>query len=395
MSSRKHIVIDADILSGKSPLTGLGIYVDKLVSAIAQIAPEDFRFTLLYHGSEWHGKNYGSIFETAGYAPTVKHSTAIFLDLGHTLKKMQADLFHVTCTTGAPPFPPCPVVTTVHDLYPILDPAHVSWKARMIFTLLFGITRRFSNAFLCNSRFTMNELKRIFPRIPDSAVTYSHLAPQEDFSRYCPGEDQQSQHAGEKYIFCAGALEYRKGQDLLLNGYLKALEKNPCLPDLYFAGTDRGLGTMIQNCPNSKVHWLRYLSPELFKDRMIHAALCVFPSRYEGFGIPLLEALSAGRRVFCGDIPVFRETGGDIPEYIPLNPDAFAEAILHFFGQEEKSRPNPLDEQQYLRKVQDHLAQYSWVKTAEDTLQLYRNILSGGKLMTKIPSAMIEEAVHA
>lgn len=369
MTPQRHIVIDAEIISGKSPLTGLGVYADRLISAMAVSAPENYRFTLLYHGDQWQGKDYGPRFQTVGYGAGYRHSTAIFFQLARTLKSLKADLYHVTCTTGGIPFPPCPVLTTVHDIYPLLDKVHVSLKSRILFRLLFAATRYGTDHFLCNSRFTMKELQKIYPGIPSSSVSFSHLAPGNDFSEL---QNRPKTPDCKKFLFCAGALEYRKGQDLLLQGYLKALEQSPDLPDLYFAGPDRGLGSMIEQCCSPKVHWLKYLPEKEFEQTMLDAACFVFPSRYEGFGIPLLEAMSAGKTVICSDIEVFREIGGDLPHYTALDADAFARQILNCFQNGKNPEPDT-------EKIQKHLSNFSWAKNAADTLQLYESLLTGKK----------------
>jgi len=357
-----HVIVDAEIISGKSPLTGLGMYTDKLLDAFAKIAPEDFRFTLLHHGNTWKGKDYGPNFSVEGYGAKIRmQSAAICLALNQKLKELHGDIFHVTCTTGTPPFPAIPVVTTVHDIYPLLDKDHVSAKAKMLFSFLFFLTRRGSCKFICNSRFTMNELLRIFPNIPACQVTYTHLAPQKNFSDCgnLPPPPVQN-----PFFFCMGALEFRKGQDILLKGYLNALKIRQDLPDLCFAGPDRGLGEMILDCGSEKVHWLNYLPSAEFASRVRNAQACFFPSRYEGFGIPLLEAMTAGKPLYCSDIEVFREIGGDYPQYIPLDEQSFTDAILRY---PEGQYFNPLD-------AKRNLQNFSWEKTAQQTLDIYRQI---------------------
>ena len=366
MKQKWHIVIDAEIISGKSPLTGLGVYVDRLVTAMAVSAPEYFHFTLLYHGDQWRGKDYGPRFKTVGYGAKHRHSTAIFFQLPQILKSLKADLYHVTCTTGGMPFLPCPVLTTVHDIYPLLDRIHNRWKSRFLFRLLFFATRLGSDHFLCNSRFTLKELQKAYPRLENTVLSFSHLAPGNDFSNRSAEINNGPGH--EKILFCAGALEHRKGQDLLLAGYLKALQQNPELPDLCFAGPDRGLGQLIRSCGCTKVHWLKYLPDGEFERVMQNAVCCIFPSRYEGFGIPLLEAMSAGKTVICSDIEVFREIGGELPLYTALDADAFAEKILCCFRTGKPPETDP-------DRIKQHLSRFSWRKNAEDTLQLYQKLL--------------------
>ena len=95
-----------------------------------------------------------------------------------------------------------------------------------------------------------------------------------------------------------------------------------------------------------------------------HCALLVAPSTVEGFGLPVAEALLAGCRVICSDIPAFREVGGEHCEYIRLGPGAegaFVKALQRALIQ---GRQLPVE-----------LPQLSATTIGEQYLQLYRSLL--------------------
>jgi glycosyltransferase involved in cell wall biosynthesis len=70
----------------------------------------------------------------------------------------------------------------------------------------------------------------------------------------------------------------------------------------------------------------------------------LFPSRAEGYGLPLVESLAAGVPVIASDLPALREIGGDIPTYLnPIDQDAWEEAILDYAQIESRARSAQLD----------------------------------------------------
>jgi glycosyltransferase involved in cell wall biosynthesis len=90
------------------------------------------------------------------------------------------------------------------------------------------------------------------------------------------------------------------------------------------------------------VRHLGYVSENLLANLYDKAALIVFPSFFEGVGLPLLEAISIGKRVCCSDIPAFREFGGDYPRYFdPNDVISIATAIHEVLGSTEMPKKAP------------------------------------------------------
>jgi glycosyltransferase involved in cell wall biosynthesis len=98
------------------------------------------------------------------------------------------------------------------------------------------------------------------------------------------------------------------------------------------------------------------------------AAVFVFPSLYEGFGLPVLEAMSCGAPVAASDIPTTREVYGDACElFAPTDPDGLVQAVLRAC---QPSRRNEL-----LAAGLARAAQFSWERCASETLETYRSVL--------------------
>lgn len=354
------IAVEASLANASCP-TGLGVYVNKLLEGLALYAPDEYRFYLFHFQKEWNGPDYGERFEPVSYHFTSQQSLAIMFNLDRTLKKVQADLFHVTCTTGAPPICSVPVISTIHDIYPLTHGTGVSFRSRMFFRLLFPWTVKNSSLLLCNSEFTGNEL--IKTGISAEKIRVVYPASQLDFSRTVMSPELEN----KSYILCVGAVEPRKGQVMLAEAYRMAAKKNPSLPELLFIGPDRGDGHLLERYgKNSGIRWLRYVSTEDLTAYYQHASLFICPSLFEGFGIPVLEALSAGIPVICSDLPVFREIAGDSACYVHPDRESFSKILLDFI-----ERKVIFD----LEKTRKCSASFSWEKNVKQTLADYQLLL--------------------
>ena len=96
------------------------------------------------------------------------------------------------------------------------------------------------------------------------------------------------------------------------------------------------------------------------------ASLFVFPSRYEGFGIPPLEAMACGTPVLVSDIPVFREVYQDSAYYVPLDEDAaLSQAILRMLEQAPLRR-------KLVAAGENRARCFSWQRTAHEVLQIFQ-----------------------
>ena len=202
-------------------------------------------------------------------------------------------------------------LVTVHDLFPLTLPRAYPLRYRLYFRYGVALTLRCCDAVLFDAETTRREIVTRFPFLREKAqvVSYAIVPPS------APSSDKR----GEDFLYL-GHLEYRKGVDLLLDAYRlyrerggkralilagnihdhsvePVLRKAGALPGLSVAGYVSGAerAELLQSC---------------------HALL--FPSRGEGFGLPLLEALSCGAPVLASDLPIFRELAGDAVTRFPL-----------------------------------------------------------------------------
>jgi alpha-1,3-rhamnosyl/mannosyltransferase len=113
------------------------------------------------------------------------------------------------------------------------------------------------------------------------------------------------------------------------------------------------------------VRFLEAPSDERVRPAFQEATVFAYPSRYEGFGLPILEAMAHGIPVVTSDIPVLRETGGTAASYAtPDNPEALAFNITRLFDDTELR-------QQFVARGHEQVTRYSWQRTATATRRVY------------------------
>lgn len=349
------IAIEASLASAPCP-TGLGIYVDSLLSALAEnrALTSESTFYLLHSQAEWTGKDYGENFISVSYRFTRSQSASIMLNLNRVLKSLHAELFHATCTVGLPPVLSIPGVVTVHDLFQLTLP-EIPFKTRLAMRILFHWTRRNAAFFICNSSFTMRELMKIgIPKQDMKVVPLGSRFPSKNTGRRNP--------AGRRYFLCVGAIEPRKGQLMLCRAYMKALKKMPDLPELIFAGTDRGDAAELIRLAATEpgIQYLGYVDDAKLVELYCGASLFIFPSLAEGFGIPVVEAMNLGIPVLCSDIPVLREIADGLAIFADPDVHSFQQALLSLPHNLRSHRIPPV---------------FSWKVNAETTMKIYRRIL--------------------
>jgi glycosyltransferase involved in cell wall biosynthesis len=122
------------------------------------------------------------------------------------------------------------------------------------------------------------------------------------------------------FILAVGTVEPRKNLQLLVDAYAQLLEHSDQVPDLLIVGR-HGWGDQLRvpDAISARVHLAGSVSDRELHSYYRHCAVFAMPSRHEGFGLPLVEAMEAGAACLVSDIPVFREVGGEAPLYAPAD----------------------------------------------------------------------------
>ncbi len=204
------------------------------------------------------------------------------------------------------------------------------------------------------SQFTKSELQDCYPVANERiSVVYNGY----DHQLYTPASVTATT---TPYLFYLGRIERKKNIEHLLAAF-RLLKEQYHLPHQLWLAGNRGYG--FENYqPTKDIKLLGYISEQDKLTLLREASAFVFPSNYEGFGIPVIEALACGTKVACSDIPPLREIGGSACWYYDqTSPAAMAKVIADCLQADDiQSRQHGIKQAQ----------QFSWERCGQQTWQV-------------------------
>jgi glycosyltransferase involved in cell wall biosynthesis len=244
-------------------------------------------------------------------------------------------------------------VLTVHDFVYKLAPETMSTRSLWATRLFLNASIRHADEIVSNSCGTAHRLQAIFGR-KVAAVVQPGLT--EAISPKAAIEVQailQRFGIRRPYLLSVGTREPRKGLDRLVPAFIRLLEQGQLRDHCLVLAGDRGwkdeaITRLVES--HERIHPLGFVDDDSLSAFYSGAAAFVFPSSYEGFGMPVLEARACGTRVVTTDIPELREAGGEDAIYIPPTLEGICDGILRAL---QSDHPKPLNH-----------TDYSWVKSA-------------------------------
>jgi glycosyltransferase involved in cell wall biosynthesis len=297
-----------------------------------------------------------------------------YVELPRIAAELRADIVHI-----AYPSPlrrgafRCPTVVSLHDLYPYDIPENFGRPKVLFNQFVLRQCLRSADAIACVSESTLSRLEQIEPSLASGKATVvsNSVEPHRQVSSHSPLSGWQ----GQPFLLCIAQHRRNKNILFLLRVFKRLLHSSQIDPEtrLVIVGiegpeTKDILQFLDQAGVASRVTLLRGISEEELHWCYQNCELLLAPSIIEGFGLPVAEALLAGCRVICSDIPAFREVGRDNCQYISLDSAAeqkFVNAVLAAFRQ-PRCEPVPLPQLsapviagEYLRLYQSLLARAS------------------------------------
>lgn len=292
-------------------------------------------------------------------------------------KKEKFDLFH-SPFFHSPKLKKAKVVITVHDLRFYRYPYTYTFLRYQF--LRRAVRRSINNAdhIISISSFTKSEIIDAYKIDSDKCTVVLEAINRNDFSSSqlvnYQLEDMAKHLHGKKFILSVGHIEPRKNYMRLIEAFKKIKQTNQCADDLHLVIVGKkghhyeDVIKEIDATPN--VHYLNFVSRNLLLWLYQNAAVFAFPSIYEGFGFPPLEAACFGTISSVSNISSIPEVCGDSVDYFdPLNIDDMAASLSRCLYdesviEEKKSRLLP------------NLDRFSWDKNAEETLAIYKKIVN-------------------
>jgi glycosyltransferase involved in cell wall biosynthesis len=355
---------DATPLLG--PMTGIGTYTQRLVHALRRVAPEVSLVATSFssRGTETLRTQLPSGVVIAGRRLPARVLRQLWKRTDWPAVELftgPVDLFHGT-NFVTPPTRHARSVVTVHDLAYLHLPETVDTASLAYRDLVPAAISR--GATVCAVSRTMATAISEAYRIPTERVVVTPLGVDESWYAAFPLPASAGLALPSDYVVAVGTLEPRKNLRVLLDAYRLASMRGTDLPPLVLVGAE-GWGAALDTSGVSGERLVRtgHLSLPVLQQVVAGAALLAFPSRYEGFGLPPLEALATGTPVVAADLAVTREVLGDQARFAdPDSREAMLEGLV-------RSLADPVGTQDSRR---NHARRFTWERCAEATVRAYR-----------------------
>lgn len=255
----------------------------------------------------------------------------------------------------------CPSVVTVHDLHFRSYGHWRQWPRRLLLDRMVGAAIRRSAAVITVSRFMREAIAHAYGLSPERLdVVLEAARPGHRLAEAAP-----SPFRGDgPYFLAFGGVTPNKNLPRLLEAWTRARREHGLARRLLI------VGRLPPSLPVPEgVVTTGWLEDDVLAAALAGADALVFPSLYEGFGLPVLEAMSAGVPVLCSDRTAIPEVAGDAALYFdPENVGAIASAIA-------RADADPALRARLAAAGRARAAEFSWKRAAGETLAIYRRVL--------------------
>jgi glycosyltransferase involved in cell wall biosynthesis len=367
-----RIAIDAHSVG--AGLAGNESYATNLIEALAQI--DSVNDYTLYVSKRQAVDRFSDRWPNFTVRHTVPHTPLIRIPLilSTELRRKPVDVLHVQFT--APPFAPCPVVVSIHDLSFEHLPETFKKRSRAQLRLTVRYSAQRAARLIALSEHGKNDLISTYGVSPDVIKTIP-LAPPAHFRPVVDEKElqlvRQTYGIDGEYILAVGSIQPRKNLPRLIAAYdrLRKARRAGETPKLVLVGKRAWLyhDTLraIRNLGLDDSILLTGYVPEDDLPALYSGARCfVYPSYFEGFGLPPIEAMKCGTPVIVGNRTSLPEVVGDAAVMVdPFDVDAITFAIAQVLD-------DPNFRNMLRVKGLDQARKFSWIETARQTLNVYR-----------------------
>jgi glycosyltransferase involved in cell wall biosynthesis len=366
--SRLRVAIDGTPLVGEK--TGVGHFTAGLVEQLAARGDVD----VVAYAVTWRGRReFAALMPPGVRAGTAPIPARVVRAVWERTPRIRAerwtgpvDVVHAT-NFVAPPAK-APVVVTIHDLAFVLHPEWVSGDALGYPKWVEAALARGVSVHV-PSDFVGAQIQEVFGVSPERVTRVYHgLGP---VAGGDAGAGRELAGAA-RYVLALGQLEPRKNLPHLVRAFDDVAAAHPDLA-LVVAGPDGWDRPAFDEAVaaarhRDRVRRLGYVSNEERRDLLAGATVFAYPSRYEGFGFPPLEAMQAGIPVVSSDAGSLPEVLGDAARLVPVEDDDALAAALTFVVSDETQRADLVE------RGRARAASYTWEKAANEFVTLYERL---------------------
>lgn len=382
-----HIGLVPDFRLPSPAIDGIGMYSRALIAAL-NTQPSSFYYTLFINPRHQSllpelGDNFRVVDVKPFFKSQIPDIAWHFFILPSLAKKYQIDLLHLFAgNRRLSLFPFSRTVITIHDINHYSNNKIYSYNQYFFFKYALTPLIKLHPHIVAVSECTGFDLRRNF-HISSKKINIARNSYNEKLFRPLKHNEIKN-HVKRKYalendfILYVSILDHpRKNHTSLIQAYyyLNKIISNISLPDLVFVGKEFFQSEKIFNEINNRglnkhIRVLSYVPDEEIVMLYNMAKFFVHPSHWEGFGLPILEAMACGLPVVCSDIPAFREIADDAAVYFDQNnPMNIAESMLLL------CEDNNLHAKLRLKGL-ERAKHFNWQDTARKIVEIYNDILS-------------------
>ena len=370
------VAVDARHLAGEPK--GIGRYLHTLLAGMAALADAP-AFVLI------SDRALDAAFPALTYETIIAPARPVYaweqFVLPRTLRRVGADLFHAP-GNALPLEPPRPTVLTLHDAMMFERRFH-TFAANRYYVYQSWVLKRAAPrcaAIITVSETSARDIERRLGPAAASRLTVIEEGVDPIFFRDRSPADlatfRERHGLPGRYLLHLGAAFPRKNTRLVVEAF-RRLEAVAAVPDLVIGGVARDDEATIRGWVGEagvgeRVHVQRYLPPEEHASLVAAADLLLYPSAYEGFGLPALEAMAAGVPVVASRGGALPETCGDAAAYAEAEAGALATAISRLARDDE-------ERWRLAAAGRAHAARFSPGRMAARTLDVYREVRAATK----------------
>ena len=357
--------------------TGIGTYTYQLIHNLKHI-DEINDYHLFWPDEQSNneivtGKNFYSATLTAHKNSFFWEDIAVF----NQIKDLGTNIYHVPQNgVGLPDKKVCPYIITLHDVIPYKLPETVGPRYLEIFLEQVPKLVPLCDAIITVSEYSKQDICNTLG-VPPEKVFVTHLAPEEIYKPLdkdgCKKIVKENYNIDKEFILYVGGFSPRKNIESVIQSFARIKNKLTKPHSLVIAGklgrNSSELEELAQKLGVAEDIILCGYVPVAEMPYLYNAAkLFVYPSLYEGFGLPPLEAMACGTPVITSNvtsIPEVIKDGGLMID--PLDIERFS-TLMHFILEDEVFHKT------WSKKALNRASQFSWKKTALETLSVYYNV---------------------
>ena len=370
-----HLVLDARAATDHFP--GIGRYVVNLACAMASLPGRDEQLILLRdptQPSRWDLTAWAGERMQLVDVPLSPFSQRQQWVLPRLLRRLGADVYHSPYYL-MPYWPGIPALVTIHDLIPLHYPGYFTPVQRLIFATTIRLAVRAARRVIAVSQATAADLQQSL-RLPRERIAVIPEAAAPSFRPQPPSAVaavRSRLNLPEQYVLYLGSNKPHKNLPRLVEAWAHithhasritlviAGHEDPRYPQARQRAAALGLDNVL---------FLGAVAEEDLPALYSGAELFVFPSLYEGFGLPVIEAMACGTPVACSNTSSLPEVAGDAALlFDPHTPEAMATAIHQALRDEELR-------EELRRRGLAQAQRFSWEQTARMTYAVYKEVLS-------------------